>query len=142
LFKLPTLVDPIFTTTHGARDRDKKIVGNFLVERIRKLLFIHAGLYTLTNLTLEKLIGGTSDHFRWEGWCDVAYKHRLVLVGWDRTVQAPGPDFSLRGAGAITMSQWQCLVKRIDWKGNPFYDPTLPRLDIRLWDGECLMIFV
>jgi hypothetical protein len=40
LFKLPTLVDPIFTTTHGARDRDRKIVGNFLVERIRELLFV------------------------------------------------------------------------------------------------------
>lgn len=34
LFKLPTLIDPIFSTTNGARDRDRKIVGNFLVECI------------------------------------------------------------------------------------------------------------
>ena len=32
IFKLPTLMDPIFTVAHGARDCDKKIVGNFLVE--------------------------------------------------------------------------------------------------------------
>lgn len=44
LFKLPTLVDPIFTTTNGARDRDRKIVGNFLVKRIRKLYLYTYGL--------------------------------------------------------------------------------------------------
>jgi hypothetical protein len=35
LFKLPTLIDPIFTTP-GARDRGKKIVGKYLLERVRK----------------------------------------------------------------------------------------------------------
>lgn len=81
------------------------------------------------------LVDHKSDHFRWEGWCDFAYKNRLVLVGWDHRVQPPGPDFSLRGAGAVTTREWQRLVKRIDWKGNPFYDPDLPALNIEFWDG-------
>ena len=34
LFKLPTLVDPIFVGTHGPHDRDRKIVGKFLVARL------------------------------------------------------------------------------------------------------------
>jgi hypothetical protein len=33
---MPTTLDPLFTGTHGPRDRDRKIVGNFLVSRLRE----------------------------------------------------------------------------------------------------------
>ena len=36
LFPLPTTINPIFTGTNGARDRDKKIVGRFFVSCIGK----------------------------------------------------------------------------------------------------------
>jgi len=36
IFNFPTAVDPIFTGKHGARDRDRKIVGHFLLSRLHK----------------------------------------------------------------------------------------------------------
>jgi hypothetical protein len=36
VFNFPTLVDPIFKGKHGPRDRDRKIVGHFLVSRLRQ----------------------------------------------------------------------------------------------------------
>ena len=84
---------------------------------------------------VDELINQKSDHFHWEGWCDFAYKNQLVLVGWDSSVQPPGPGFSWRSPGSVTTNEWHKLVKRIDWRGNLFYDSTLPKLDIERWDG-------
>lgn len=81
----------------------------------------------------ETLVEHKNSHFPWEGWCDFAYKNRLVILGWDPAIQAPGPDFSLK---SMTTSHWQSLVKRIDWKQNPFCDHSLPKLDIIRWEGD------
>ena len=91
--------------------------------------------FVLIRFIPGSLVELKTDHFRWEGWCDFAYKNQLVLVGWDHNVQPPGPDFSWRGAGAVTTRQWGSLVKRINWRGNPFFDPDLPELDVQQWDG-------
>jgi hypothetical protein len=57
-----------------------------------------------------------------------------VLVGWDAKLTPPGYDFIVKGVGAISTEGWRSLVKRIDWKGNPYRDPDAPKLDIERWD--------
>jgi len=56
-----------------------------------------------------------------------------VLVGWDDRLTPPGYDFIVKGPGAISMEGWHRLVKRIDWKGNPYRDPNALKLDIERW---------
>lgn len=54
-------------------------------------------------------------------------------MNWDANVMPPGPDFIVKGAGAVTTDGWHLLVRRIDWKDNPFRDPAQPTLDIIPW---------
>jgi hypothetical protein len=80
-----------------------------------------------------QLTGHKGDHFPWQKWCDYGWKHQLVLMNWDANVMPPGPDFIVKGAGAVTTDGWHLLVRRIDWKDNPFRDPAQPTLDIIPW---------
>lgn len=56
-----------------------------------------------------------------------------MLVGWDGNLTPPGYDFIVKGVGAISTEGWHSLVKRIDWKDNPYRDPNAPKLDIEHW---------
>lgn len=53
-------------------------------------------------------------------------------------MRAPGPDFILKGAGALTTCDWKLIVKRIKCVDkpevdNPFFDSTLPELIVEKW---------
>jgi hypothetical protein len=39
LFPLPTVLNPMFQSNNGPRDRDKHILGRFFVFRLRMLLY-------------------------------------------------------------------------------------------------------
>ena len=57
-----------------------------------------------------------------------------MLVGWDAKLTPPGYNFIVKGVGTISTEGWCSLVKCIDWKGNPYWDPDALKLDIECWD--------
>jgi hypothetical protein len=132
--------DPIFTMTTGRRDRDRKVVGNYLIEVLRKSEpFVVCSC--LLKFVSESLVQGASGHFPWGKWCEFAFTHRLILAGWPRNIAPPGPGFSYKNS--ITSEGWKALTARIPgiWRNNPLRDESLPELDIMPWTDSELDIF-
>lgn len=128
LLPLPNLIHPIFTVHNGPRDRDKQIIGRFFVTRLGMSLIYYKIFYLIS--ILVDLLGDHSSNFPWQSWCDFGCLHGLCIVNWDSTIQAPGPNFDIRGLKA---SELHRLVCRINWGNNPYYTGG-PALDIMKWE--------
>jgi hypothetical protein len=131
--------DPVFAMVNGRRDRDRKVVGKFLIEELRKSHTYVIARYELS-YPLESLVENMSDHFPWGNWCEFAYKHKVTLVGWSRHVFPPGPGFNHKST--VCTDGWKDLAGRIPtrWRDNPLRDDTLPELGIVRWSEGMLNI--
>jgi len=133
LFRASTaLADPIFSLTNGRCDRDRKVVGNYLIESLCKSNW-HFIVRCLLTYMPEYQIPNHSDHFPWGKWCEVALTHKLTLHGWPRRYHSPGPGFDYKRS--VTSEGWKDLAGQIpvSWKNNPLRDDALPELKISPW---------
>jgi hypothetical protein len=129
--------DAIFNQTSGRRDRDRKVVGNYLLELVRKSHLFVVSL-CLLKFVSDSLTTKTNGHFPWGKWCEFAFDNKLMLIGWSRRHVAPGPGFSYRNS--ISSEGWKDLIGRVPaiWRNNPLRDPNLPELDIIPWSDSML----
>ena len=132
--------DPIFNKTTGTRDRDKKVVGNYLLEGVRTLPLFVVYISQL-RFASESLVERINGHFPWGLWCEFAFRHKVMLSGWPRIVMVPGPGFSHKNS--VSTDGWRELAARVPaiWRNNPLRNPKLPEIDIVPWPESTCFLF-